>query len=327
MSKANTTIKASAFNKSIEAALRDPVNPSESIERIKRSIANLPKGKVYATKRKKEVVFYIVENGHQKYLSKKSDLIHPLARKSYLTLLLRILELTGAAKARDIRKRQELIGKLQELISTYERGNLEIARIVLTSKQYKWLTESFEQKKIDTTKSYKTAGGVHVRSNAEKDIINKCDELAVPVHYEERQYIKVLPLVDKLKEELAEMGLANGELYSYGSGGTTWNVPAELGSMNARGSIWRSYYPPRGTLKIFNDFKVMFADGTLFIWEHEGMMELFVYRFNASERTAVMKYTGTVDRDHLLETYEQDVDTPEKIIDIIEKYILPRLWF
>ena len=327
MSVTNTTIKAEAFNRSIEAALKDPPNLKESIERIKHSLHNLPAGKLYTSDRKKEVIFYTKEEGHHKYLSKKSELIHPLARKSYLTILLKILELTGATKARDIQKRQALISKLQELISTYERGNLEIAKIVLTSRQYKWLIGSFEQKKIDRTKSHKTASGVYVRSNSEKDIINKCEEWAVPVHYEERQYIKVATLVNKLKEELAEMGLVSGQLYSYRNGGTTWNVPAELGSMNARGSIWRSYYPPTGTLKIFNDFKIMFADGTLFIWEHEGMMELFTYRFNASERTAIMKYTGVVDQNHLLETYESDVDTPEKIIDIIEKYILPRIWF
>ena len=227
MKKANTTIQSTAFNKSIEKALQNPLNPEDSIERIKRSIYNLPNGRLYAAKREKEVIFYIVENGHQKYLSKKSNLIHPLARKSYLTILQRILKLTGSTRVKEIQKRRVLIGRLQELISTYERGNLEIARIVLTSKQYKWLTGNFEQKRIDQTKSHQTASGIYVRSNAEKDIINTCDEWAVPVHYEERQYIKVVSLVNRLKEELAEMGLANGELYSFRNGRTVWNVPAE----------------------------------------------------------------------------------------------------
>ena len=46
-----------------------------------------------------------------------------------------------------------------------------------------------------------------------------------------------------------------------------------------------------------------------------------------SETTAVMKYTKTVDDGHLLETYENDIDTPEKRDDIIERHILPYLWF
>ena len=71
----------------------------------------------------------------------------------------------------------------------------------------------------------------------------------------------------------------------------------------------------------------MFADGSIFIWEHEGLILEFIYRIHASERGSVMKITNAVDRDNFIETYENDVDTPEKVIDIIERKILPRLWY
>ena len=209
----------------------------------------------------------------------------------------------------------------------FERGNLDIARIVLTDKQYKWLPNPFEQKRIDSAKALKTASGLYVRSKSERDIINAYDYWAVPHHYEERQLIYVKPLIDTLEEELQQMGFRADRLYTFGSYDTRWNVPPELEVMNARGSIWRSYYPPKGTIKIFNDIKTMFADGTFFIHEHEGMMNLFSYRYHASERASVMKYTRTVDNAHFLETYEQDIDTAEKVTGVIKRHLLPRIWF
>ncbi|MBQ3322780.1 MAG: hypothetical protein IJH05_08065 [Firmicutes bacterium] len=97
--------------------------------------------------------------------------------------------------------------------------------------------------------------------------------------------------------------------------------------MNSQGSIWKTYEPFDGTIELFNDFMIMLADGTIIIWEHEGLMDDFIYRCNSSERASVIKYTGTVDKDNLIETYEHDIDTPEKLIDMIEHRILPRLWF
>ena len=97
--------------------------------------------------------------------------------------------------------------------------------------------------------------------------------------------------------------------------------------MNTHGSIWRSYFPPKGTIVIYNDFKIMLADGTIFIWEHEGLMNFFIYRCNATERVAIMKITHTVDKENILETYQDQIDSREKIIDVITEYILPRLWF
>ena len=119
----------------------------------------------------------------------------------------------------------------------------------------------------------------------------------------------------------------NGNLYSFGRERIYWNVPPELEWMNAPGSIWKTYYPPNGTITIYNDFIIMLADGEYIIWEHEGLMSDFRYRCQASERISVIKYTGTVDKGNLIETYEHDIDTPEKLIDIIERRILPRLWF
>ncbi len=328
----STLIRADAFNRSIEAALRNPYDVNGALNRIKRSINSLPEGKLYASHHSREVAFYTIVNGHQKYMAKGSADTHALARKTYLLPLQEILELTGSVKPKDMQRRQALTGKIQKMITAFGCGNLELERIVLTSNQYKWLTGNFIQKKIDKTKALKTSSGIYVRSKSERDIINGIESYAVPIHYEEQLVIYAKPLVDKLRETLMHRGLMQkgypgAQLYTYNDGIIHWLVPSELAWMNSFGSIWRSYNPAKGLIVIYNDIRTMLADGALFVWEHEGMMDDFFYRCNATERSSVMKLTNTVCAENLLETNERDIDTPAKIINIIEQHVLPRLWF
>ena len=325
-------ILAQSFNRSIIIALQNPPDAKASAARIQRIINSLPKGKLYSSNHGSNVSFYTMQDGHQKYMSQRSNNTHALARKSYLMLLQEILELTASDRPADILRRDTLIAKLQKLILSFERGNLNLARIVLTSEQYKWFTRSFVQKKIDPSKAHQAACGLFVRSNSEKEIINTSEDLALPLHYEEKQTIYVFPLVQKLRDELVSEGFLREDakveqLFDFRKGITTWNVPSEFQWMNTHGSIWKSYFPPKGTIVIYNDFKIMLADGTIFIWEHEGLMDFFIYRCNATERITVMKTTHTVDKENILETYQDQVDSPEKLIAVITKYILPRLWF
>lgn len=320
-------ITASAFNKSIELALRNPPDVEASITRIKHILNRLPEGTIYTSNHGTEVSFYTLINNHQKYLSKRSEALNTLARRKYLQTLLKILELTQSTKAKDIKQRQKMIDRLQNLIMAFERGNLDIAKIVLTSKQYKWYKGQFIRKHLDPKDAVTTSCGLNVRSKSERDIANANELLAVPFHYEEQALIYAHDFVMQLEEKLKRENKLRGPVYSFRGNGVHWNVPPELEWMNAPGSIWKGYYPPTGKITIYNDFKIMLADGEIIIWEHEGLMEDFVYRCNASERAAIIKYTETVSKGNLIETYERDVDTLEKRIDIIERHILPRLWF
>ena len=334
ISKYKPVIMPNTFCASIGKALQSPFDVDSSMKRIRNTLNSLPAGKLYISKQKHKVTFYSMIDGKQSYLSKQSNLIHPLARKRYLELLLEILQLTTSTKVSDMKRRRLLIYKLEDLIYVYSKGNLDLAQIVLTSKQYRWYTRDFWQKFIDPSKSLETASGVLVRSKSERDIINAAESMAVPLHYEEQTIIFVRPLVEKLRDDLIrrfksgeQPGFSKGQLYAFKNENIHWNVPAELEWMNVHGSIWKSYYPADGTVAIYNDFVIMLANGELFIWEHSGLMDHFIYRCNSSERVAVMKYTGVTSRNNFLETYEHDIDTPEKLINIIERTILPRLWF
>jgi len=324
-----TPISADSFCVSIETALLTPLDIEASMKRIQRALNRLPNGKLIVSNQDSRVVFFAEVDGNRKYLSKKNPLLYSLTRRRYQTMLFNILSLTHSTRQYDIKRRKDLIVRLQQFIRTCEKGNLDIAKIVLSSAQYAWFIGTFRQKFINEEKALWTARGLPVRSKSERDIINKCDDLAVPLHYEERMIINVRSLVDKLEDELLSKGFLRSRtsLYSYINGEIHWNVPPELESMNTHGSIWQTYYPPNGTIEIYNDIKGMFADGSIFIWEHEGLILEFIYRIHASERGSVMKITNAVDQENFIETYENDVDTPEKVIDIIERKILPRLWY
>ena len=97
--------------------------------------------------------------------------------------------------------------------------------------------------------------------------------------------------------------------------------------MNSPGSIWKAYNPRTGRLYIYNDFKIILASGEEIIWEHHGKCFEFTYRSNAGERVMVLKFTRSVSRRNMIETFEHDVDSREKIAEILRDEVLPRLWF
>ena len=320
-------ISASAFSVSIERALLHIPDAEASIRRITNTLNVLPANKLYISNGKSSVVFHVVINGKQRYISPKDKTVHSLARRRHLQVLRQILELSNSTKSSDIRRRQVLIKRLQKTVTLFEQGNLDLSKIVLTGKQYDWFRGNYQKKAIDPASPITTLLGEPVRSKSERDITNGFISLAVPYHYEEQNIIFVRPFVDKLKEQLTKKGSLKGQLLVVRNNTTQWFVPAELEWMNSRGSIWRTYEPYDGTVELFNDFMVMLSDGTIIIWEHEGLVDDFIYRCNSSERTAVMKCTGTVNSGNLIETFERDIDTTEKISSIIEHRILPRLWF
>lgn len=322
-----TFLSSESFCASIATALANPPDVESSVNRIQRSLNRLPNGSLVASKRGQQVLFFTKINGKQKYLPKKSNAIYPLLRRRYQSTLLEILQLTESHKVKDIVRREKLIMRLQDFIRLCDEGNLMIEKIVLTNAQKEWFLKPFDQKVINPDTAIYSANGLPLRSKSERDIIDSCDAKAVPLHYEERMYIKVHHLVNKLEQDLMNKNLLNGPLFSFRNHEVYWNVPSELGWMNARGSIWKTYYPPTGTIKIYNDIRSMLADSNIFVWEHAGLMEAFLYRTQATERSTIMLLTDSVSRDNYLETFERDVDTAKKRDEMIDRFILPRLWF
>lgn len=316
-----------AFNRSISMAFASSFDVDAALNRVRKKTAALPAHKLFIGHHNGWISFYKRVDGKQRYLSKQSDEVYLLARRRYLLQQLDILDLTNRRGADCQRIRDELIKDLQTLIADFAKGNLDIARIVMTPKQYKWYTGPFKQKQLDRSVSYKSVGGVYVRSKSERDIINSLEQFAVPTHYEEETSIQVQPLVDALHHELRQSNELSGNLFYYRNGACRWRVPTRLAWMNTPGSIWATYNYKTGKLTIYDDFRVMLASNEIIGWEHHGMCFNFTYRNNAGERMMVLKFTHTFASDNWIETFEDDVDSPDKIREIIRSAILPRLWF
>ena len=113
MYKAHVTpLDSEAFCKSIEIALKDPPDPKGSIERIRKSLNRLPEDPLYVSTKNHNIAFYTKVDGKQKYLSKKSEQIHSLARRRYQSALLEILQLTDSPRKSDIERRAACISRL-----------------------------------------------------------------------------------------------------------------------------------------------------------------------------------------------------------------------
>lgn len=242
-----TPITSNAFCNSIEKALSHPVRLDNSLSRIQKTLNRLPNANIILSVQNNKISFITVVDGKRRYISKKNPLLYSLARRRYQSSLLEILKLTGSTRERDRARRARLIADMQHFIRTCERGNLDIAKIVLTGSQYKWFTGAFRQKQIDKAKATQTAGGLFVRSIAEREIINKYDEYAVPLHYEEQLVVNVQPLIDGLYGELIDSGfLGRGagieRLYDYRGGRRAPRVAAPLvlilfNTYNSRGLL------------------------------------------------------------------------------------------
>ena len=328
-------IKPAAFLRSIDAALNSRFDIDAAVTRTTHMVARLPQVKLYHVKRKKLVTFYKKIDGAQKYVAKSSEEVYLLARRQYLLLLTDILKLTGRLDEGSVMKRDKLIQALHLLIETYAEANLDLARIVMTPKQYKWFTSDYRQKPFNVKKAltedpssvHFSKEGIPHRSKSERDIMNCFHDFAVPAHYEEERSVIVQPLVDQWHHSLRGEGLLKGGLYYISGGACCWRVPKALEWMNAPGSIWKAYNPRTGRISIYNDFKIILASGEEVIWGHHGMCSDFSYRNNAGERVMVLKYTGSVARNNLVETFERDTESKEKIAEILCREVLPRLWF
>ena len=74
---------------------------------------------------------------------------------------------------------------------------------------------------------------------------------------------------------------------------------------------------------VYPDFVIPAADGSLIIWEHLGRVDQEEYRKHNMEKIAAYRQNGICDDDHLILSFEKDMERTETIERIILKRILP----
>lgn len=74
---------------------------------------------------------------------------------------------------------------------------------------------------------------------------------------------------------------------------------------------------------VYPDFVVMTADGSIIIWEHLGRVDLEDYRKHNMEKISAYRQNGVCDDEHLILSFEKDMERTETIQRIIARRILP----
>ena len=318
-----------AVIRSIRFALEHQTDFIGSIRRVRGMITNLPSTSIQIKHDRNVINFYEKRQSCRSYLRKGSDRLYLLARKRYLMELLKSIEMMQSSQNSPA-KWEKQFGRLEQLICDYAEGNLDVARIVLTQKQYAWFTTSYKQKPFVPEPGIEpliTDQGDRVRSKSEQNIGNSLWHFAVPSHYEEALLINVQEIVRRLGADLREANQLKRDLFYYRGNVCYWNVPETLQFMNAKGSIWHTYSYRTGCILIYPDYKIMLANGDVIYWEHEGLLLQFRYRVNASERVAIMRLCGGIDRNNMIETTEAESNDRLAREKIVKTQILPRLWF
>ena len=172
-----------------------------------------------------------------------------------------------------------------------------------------------------------TTSGIVTRSKSEQRWGSRFELFGMPYRYEMRVKVNVADFVNELEEELKERCLLDGMLFYYIGNECIWNVPPEYSWMNEKGSIWKTYDSLTNEITIYPDFIFKLRDGSLLVWEHEGMALKYRYRCNASERIFILRESGKFAEQNLVFTFERDVNDKQEMDRLIMTHLIPQILF
>ena len=252
-------------------------------------VASLPKGSLYLSSSRGRIYFVHYLNGRRHGISNDMDLVYKLARKHYLTALIRQYRnalhssVNKSMLSSDPDEASSgLHSPAHTLLVKYRNVGLNTTRISSTPEQYKWTSDAFRTNPYPNQGTcYESYNGVALRSKSEQTISNELESFGIPYRYESEVNLDVSWMT-------GINGLSSGR-YKY-------------------------YYP---------DFQIMLADGSIVIWEHLGRVDLDKYRSHTMEKISAYRQSGLVDDTHLILTFEKDLEKPETLRALISNRILP----
>ena len=159
----------------------------QELESLQKELNNLPEGSLYIYKRQKWVTFYMRSNGQTRSIARDKDLIYGLARRAYVSLLIRFIsEFLVCLRSDYSNIRYDLfLAEFDALFHKYERGDLDIDRITMTSNQYIWNSDHHSENPNRREElKYPTIGRVYMRSKSEQALGNLLERLHIPYRYE-----------------------------------------------------------------------------------------------------------------------------------------------
>lgn len=77
-----------------------------------------------------------------------------------------------------------------------------------------------------------------------------------------------------------------------------------------------------GIRSVYPDFAILRDDGQIVIWEHFGLMDKDDYAERTAQKIIMYQRYGYATHSNLICTWERDIETPQKIEHIIERFLL-----
>ena len=171
-----------------------------------------------------------------------------------------------------------------DILAKFHQDGLNITRIACSKWQVSKIGKQSQNPYKREKLIYGSEGGIMTRSKTERTICTCLEHRPIPFAYEMEILVDVT-------------GLDNVE-----------------GSFYRNGRLWKKIYP---------DFTIFLADGSILIIEHLGRMDDKEYRKKNGEKLLLLLYSGTVDTDHLLVTFEEDFQSMSAIYEFIDSHIMP----
>ena len=159
---------------------------------MKQERKGLPKGILVVNRQPKGIVFYMKKNGKPKGITRKKELVHLLARRTYLDRKIKEME--------EVEKQLRIIsaavktskGYIEDLSDT----KLDIDRVRWSPQQIAGIKKGGMNPYEPEERVYMTRGGVYMRSKSERDIGNIYEEFGIPYAYECRLSLEVTAFTD-----------------------------------------------------------------------------------------------------------------------------------
>ena len=258
------------------------------MEQIRNELKTLPEGSLYLTKSRGKTYFIHGLKSSRKGISSQEDMIYRLARKKYLTILLREQQSSmdairrTASQSRKGSRPSSAASSLETLLRKYGEAGLDILRITCSEEQYRWARDDYWSNPVEFSGDvYETYSGVRIRSKSEQAIGNELELRGIPYRYEPAVRLDV-----------------------------SWMTGVDHLSDGRH----KRFYP---------DFVILTASGERIIWEHLGRVDLPSYRAHNMEKISAYRQSGIVDDAHLILTFEKDLQRLSDLHRIIDLRIMP----
>ena len=230
--------------------------------------------------------FYERRGGKRIGIKRRMDRVYKLAKHEYLAA--RLEELTSICSILEIAESSLNNLAKQNLsagvVEDYRRSDLNIMLFARSKWQISNAGKQSQNPYRREELIYESRGGIKTRSKTERDICTALEKRGTSFGYE-----------IELEIDVTDLGHIKGSYYR-------------------NGRIYKKIYP---------DFTIFLADGSILILEHLGRMDLETYRQKNGEKILMMLHSGIIDQDHLLVTFEHDFRDVKALDHFIDTRIVP----